>query len=52
MPDAGKDGIVNKPLTTTKLVDRPGGNNNQNAEKDEKIIKESIKNLVLNHTTR
>jgi polo-like kinase 1 len=48
MPDAGKDGIVNKPLTTTKLVDRPGGNNNQNAEKDENKNKDSIKNLVVN----
>ena len=27
MPDAGKDGIVNKPLTTTKLTELPSGNN-------------------------
>ena len=47
MPDAGKDGIVNKPLITTKLVDLPGDNINHNAEKDENKNKESIKNLVV-----
>ena len=30
MPDAGKDGIVNKPLTTTKLTDLPSGNDKKN----------------------
>ena len=40
MPDAGKDGIVNKPLTTTKLTDLPSGNDKNNeirkpAKKDE-----------------
>ena len=41
MPDAGKDGIVNKPLTTTKLTDLPSGNDKKNEtrkpanEKDE-----------------
>ena len=37
MPEAGKDGIVNKPVTTTKLIDKPTGNNNGNVEnKNEK----------------
>jgi len=37
MPEAGKDGIVNKPVTTTKLIDKPTGNNNGNMEnKNEK----------------
>ena len=41
MPDAGKDGIVNKPLTTTKLTELPSGNDKKNEarkpanEKDE-----------------
>ena len=40
MPDAGKDGIVNKPVTTTKLIDKPTGNNNMDNknEKDEKNL--------------
>ena len=29
MPDAGKDGIVNKPCTTTKLTDLPSGSNDK-----------------------
>ena len=32
MPDAGKDGIVNKPCTTTKLTDLPSGSNDKKAE--------------------
>ena len=32
MPDAGKDGIVNKPCTTTKLTDLPSGTNDKKAE--------------------
>ena len=45
MPDAGKDGIVNKPVTTTKLIDKPTGNNNGNNEnKNEK----EEKNLNVN----
>jgi polo-like kinase 1 len=37
MPEAGKDGIVNKPVTTTKLIDKPTGNNNGNTDnKNEK----------------
>ena len=47
MPDAGKDGIVNKPLTTTKLVDR--GNNKETTEKDEnRNNKDNLKNLKVN----
>ena len=40
MPDAGKDGIVNKPVTTTKLIDKPTGNNNMENknDKDEKNL--------------
>jgi len=40
MPDAGKDGIVNKPVTTTKLIDKPTGNNNMDNknDKDEKNL--------------
>ena len=49
MPDAGKDGIVNKPLTTTKLIERTGTNNNTNADKDEnRNGKDAIKNLNVN----
>ena len=45
MPDVGKDGIVNKPVTTTKLIDKPTGNNNGNNEnKNEK----EEKNLNVN----
>ena len=32
MPDAGKDGIVNKPCTTTKLTDLPSGSNDKKVE--------------------
>ena len=32
MPDAGKDGICNKPCTTTKLTDLPSGNNDKKNE--------------------
>ena len=32
MPDAGKDGICNKPCTTKKLTDLPSGNNDKKAE--------------------
>ena len=32
MADAGKDGIANKPSNTTKLIDKPTGNNNGNVE--------------------
>ena len=47
MPEAGKDGIVNKPLTTTKLVDR--GNNKETTEKDEnRNNKDNLKNLKVN----
>ena len=47
MPDAGKDGIVNKPLSTTKLIDR--GNNKETSEKDEnKNARDAIKNLKVN----
>ena len=46
MPDAGKDGIVNKPVTTTKLIDKPTGNNNGNT--DNKNDKEE-KNLHINN---
>ena len=47
MPDAGKDGIVNKPLTTTKLVDR--GNNKESQEKDDyRSTKDTLKNLKVN----
>ena len=47
MPDAGKDGIVNKPLTTTKLIDR--GNNKESQEKDElRSTKDTMKNLKVN----
>ena len=47
MPEAGKDGIVNKPVTTTKLIDKPTGNNNgANENKNEK----EEKNLNINST--
>ena len=47
MPEAGKDGIVNKPVTTTKLIDKPTGNNNgSNENKNEK----DEKNLNINST--
>jgi len=47
MPDAGKDGIVNKPLTTTKLIDR--NNNKEIPDKDDnKNNKDAIKNLKVN----
>ena len=47
MPDAGKDGIVNKPLTTTKLIDR--NNNKETPDKDDnKNNKDAIKNLKVN----
>ena len=46
MPDAGKDGIVNKPVTTTKLIDKPTGNNNGNT--DNKNDKEE-KNLHISN---
>ena len=46
MPDAGKDGMVNKPVTTTKLIDKPTGNNNGNT--DNKNDKEE-KNLHINN---
>ena len=47
MPEAGKDGIVNKPVTTTKLIDKPTGNNNgPNENKNEK----DEKNLNINMT--
>ena len=44
MPDAGKDGIVNKPVTTTKLIDKPTGNNNMENknDKDEKNLNINI----------
>ena len=46
MPDAGKDGIVNKPLTTTKLVDN---GKKETTEKDEnRNIKDNLKNLKVN----
>ena len=49
MPDAGKDGIVNKPLTTTKLIDRGTTNNPSNENKDEnKNRKDATKNLNVN----
>mgnify|MGYP002624177292 FL=1 len=49
MPDAGKDGIVNKPLTTTKLIETAGASNNSNADKDEnRNGKDAIKNLNVN----
>ena len=49
MPDAGKDGIVNKPLSTTKLIDR--GNNKETSEKDEnRNAKDAVKNLKVNET--
>ena len=49
MPDAGKDGIVNKPLTTTKLIERGTTNNPSNENKDEnKNGKDAIKNLNVN----
>ena len=43
MPEAGKDGIVNKPVSTTKLIDKPSGNNNAPSgenknEKEEKDL--------------
>ena len=47
MPDAGKDGIVNKPLTTTKLIDR--NNNKEIPDKDDnKNNKDALKNLKVN----
>ena len=49
MPDAGKDGIVNKPLSTTKLIDR--GNNKETSEKDEnRNARDAVKNLKVNET--
>ena len=36
MPDATKDGIVNKPVTTTKLIDKPTGNGGNNGHMEEK----------------
>ena len=46
MPDVGKDGIVNKPLTTTKLVD---GGKKEITEKDEnRNAKDNLKNLKVN----
>ena len=49
MPDAGKDGIVNKPLTTTKLIDRTGTTNSTATDKDEnRNGKDAIKNLNVN----
>ena len=42
MPDAGKDGICNKPCTTTKLTDLPSGNNDKkNEQKKEYNDKEN-----------
>ena len=42
MPEAGKDGIVNKPVTSTKLIDKPTGNNtpsSNNENKNENVAK-------------
>ena len=41
MPEAGKDGIVNKPVTSTKLIYKPTGNNNigSNENKSENVAK-------------
>ena len=41
MPEVGEDGIVNKPVTSTKLIDKPTGNNNigSNENKNENIAK-------------
>ena len=47
MPDVGKDGIVNKPLTTTKLREM-GASNNQNNERDDKNFKDVTNNLKVN----
>ena len=47
MPDAGKDGIVNKPLTTTKLIDRNNTKETQDKD-DNKNNKEALKNLKVN----
>ena len=47
MPDAGKDGIVNKPLTTTKLIER--GTTKESQEKDDyRSTKDNPKNLKVN----
>ena len=47
MPDAGKDGIVNKPLTTTKLIDRNNTKETQDKD-DNKNNKDALKNLKVN----
>ena len=46
MPEVGNDGIVNKPVTTTKLVDKPNNNNNQGTNNEyEDKEKQNINNL-------
>ena len=44
MPDAGKDGICNKPCTTTKLTDLPSGNNDKKLNRKSKIM---IKKMMV-----
>ena len=50
MPDAGKDGIVNKPLTTTKLNSNNDVNNNNDKknENDDKNLNNKNNNNNLN----
>ena len=44
MPEAGKDGIINKPVNSTKLIDKQAGNNNPgNNENNELKISNEIR---------
>ena len=48
MPDAGKDGIVNKPLTTKNLRDTGTSGNQNNDKDDNKNSKDVLKSLKVN----
>jgi polo-like kinase 1 len=48
MPDAGKDGIVNKPLTTKNLRDIGTSGNQNNDKDDNKNSKDVLKSLKVN----
>ena len=50
MPDAGKDGIVNKPLTTTKLTDLPSGNEKIEPRKPVHVKEEDNHESTKNET--
>ena len=48
MPDAGKDGICNKPCTTTKLTDLPSGNNDKKNEQKKEYNDKETNNTDAN----